>query len=80
MICPKCLTLETEGSLKCRKCGAQLYTGVFQKPVVPAPEERPAEKTGRPDSLQARVIALAVFALVVVVLVLLLSRLESVVP
>lgn len=76
MICPKCLTIETEGSLKCRKCGAQLYTGVFQRPVADPPEGRPSRASENPPSSRAKVIAVAVFALSVLGLLLLLSQLE----
>ncbi|MHB0869337.1 MAG: hypothetical protein ACYC66_00550 [Chloroflexota bacterium] len=80
MICPKCLTIETEGSLRCRKCGAQLYTGVFQKPTVSPPRGRGEEKSGREASLRTNVIAVAVFAVAVVVLLVVMSRLETLLP
>lgn len=77
MICPKCLTIEAEGSLKCRKCGAQLYTGVFQRPVVETPPAGPPspvpEKT---SSRKAGLTALGAFALAVAVLILVLALLE----
>ncbi len=80
MICPKCLTIETEGSLRCRKCGAQLYTGVFQKPTVSPPQGREEEKGGRVASLRSNLIAVAVFAVAVVVLLVVMSRLETLLP
>ncbi len=76
MICPKCLTVETEGSLRCRKCGAQLYTGVFQRPVEVSPEGRGEERSGWSTSRRAGAIAVGVFALSVVVLVVVLALLE----
>ncbi len=79
MICPKCLTLESEGSLRCRKCGAQLYTGVFQKVAVP-PQQEPAARGARPgSSARTNLIALAVFVVAVLVLLLVMSRLEMMV-
>ncbi len=80
MICPKCLTLETEGSLRCRRCGAQLYTGVFQKPTVTASEDRTEEKPTGQGALRTNAIALGVFVLAVVVLLVVMSRLETIVP
>ncbi len=78
MICPKCLTLETEGSLRCRKCGAQLYTGVFQRPDLPPSEQaQPARPAGK-QSRRANIIALAVFGVAVLVLLVVMSRLETV--
>ena len=78
MICPKCLTIETEGSLRCRKCGAQLYTGVFEKPVVDRVEGGGAKQPSRTGSLRSNLIAVAVLALVVLALLVAMSRLETV--
>lgn len=80
MICPKCLTLETEGSLRCRKCGAQLYTGLFQRPAVDPKEEREGKMPDGAASPRTNVIALVVFAAAVLVLLLVMSRLETMVP
>ena len=94
MICPKCLTIETEGSLKCRKCGAQLYTGVFQMPAVNPPEEPAGPSQDRPESRTDEVkersggwsstrtnfIAVVVFAVSALALALVLSRLQSTTP
>ena len=76
MICPKCLTIETEGSLKCRKCGAQLFTGVFQKPVDASAQAQRGEKLDRSASQKTYLIALGVFAASVVALVVVLAILE----
>lgn len=76
MICPKCLTIESEGSLRCRKCGAQLYTGVFQRPDESSPEGRGHERSGRSGSRRAVAIAVGAFVLSVVVLVVVLTLLE----
>jgi len=76
MICPKCLAIETEGSLRCRKCGAQLSTGIFQKPPA-APED--GEQVAKPreaSSSRAKAIALAVFVAAALGLVIALSLLE----
>lgn len=80
MICPKCLTIETEGSLRCRKCGAQLYTGVFQRPTVDRPQGRAEADGGRSTSSRSYVVATVVFAVAVVVLLVVMSRLESLIP
>lgn len=76
MICPKCLTIETEGNLKCRKCGAQLFTGVFQRPVE-KPEDGPFEAGAeRKVSRRTGIVAAGVFVASVLVLVVLLAILE----
>lgn len=78
VICPKCLTIETDGSLRCRKCGAQLYTGVFQKPVLPEPASQQAAEADSRGRGRGRThaIALAVFLVAAAVLVIVLSQLE----
>ncbi len=77
MICPKCLAIETEGSLRCRKCGAQLYTGLFQKPDDPPEEVPKPQESGGSVSRRANVIALLVFIAVVLVLLVVMSRLQT---
>ncbi len=75
MICPKCLTIETDGSLRCRRCGAQLYTGVF--PAAVPPVEKPSTK-GLKGSTRTNLVVAAVLLVAVLVLVVVLSRLETV--
>jgi uncharacterized membrane protein YvbJ len=77
VICPKCLTIETEGSLICRKCGAQLYTGLFQRPIDRTTNEQAdKEKANKTISRKAGLIAIGVFAVSVIVLVIVLAILE----
>lgn len=80
LICPKCFTIESEGSLRCRKCGAQLHTGVFQQPIIQTPPETTGAKPARLGSLRANAIAVGAFAVAVLALVLILTLLESSVP
>ncbi len=86
MICPKCLSIESDGGSQCRKCGAQLYTGVFPKPVAPDPAPSARDSSGTPspapasNPLRATFIALLVFSLAAAALVLLLSRLQTAAP
>lgn len=76
MICPKCLTIETEGSLKCRKCGAQLYSGLFQRPIDNTAKDATKEKVEKTVSRRTGLIAIGVFAASVIVLIALLTLLE----
>jgi len=80
LICPKCLTIETEGSLRCRKCGAQLYTGLFQKPVVDTPRQEQVEMPQGRSTARTTIIALVVFAVAVLVLLVVMSRLATMTP
>jgi len=76
VICPKCLTIETEGSLRCRKCGAQLYTGLFQKPVETQPLNNGSGGSNRESTGKPNPIALVVFVVAVLLLVLGMAFLE----
>ena len=71
MICPKCFTVEAEDGLRCRKCGAQLHTGVFRSPVPPVQDSQPAPQ--RPQRVSPRTTLIAGSVLVVAVLLLVLA-------
>jgi uncharacterized membrane protein YvbJ len=77
VICPKCFSIQKDDGLRCHKCGAQLQTGVFRRPLPdiqadPVPEDRGARLSRRTS-----LVVMAVLAVSALALLLLLTALDG---